>query len=73
MKFGTVAGPEQVAAMGRVLEAYCEHTGITSHIERQNVAARILALYELGVADEDELLAALMLPPQAKGRKAFLG
>jgi hypothetical protein len=69
MKFRTVAGPEQVATMGRVLDAYCEHAGITSQIERENVAARVLALYEMGVAEEDELLAALILPPRRKRGK----
>ena len=69
MKIRTVAGPEQVAAMGRVLDAYCKHAGITGQVERENVAARILALCEIGVADEDELLAALILPRRRKGGK----
>lgn len=64
MKFGAVAGPEHVAVMGRVLDTYCRHTGITNKIERENVAARIIALYEIGVVCEEELLAALILPPQ---------
>ena len=68
MKIRTVAGPDEVAAMGRVLDAYCKHAGITGQVERENVAARILALYERGAAQEDELLAALM-PPRRKGGK----
>ena len=64
MKFGAVAGPEQVAAMGCVVDAYCKQTGITSQVERENIAAKILVLYEMGVDSEDELLAALILPPQ---------
>ena len=69
MKIRTVAGPDEVAAMGRVLDAYCKHAGITGQVERENVTARILALYERGAAQEDELLAALMLPPRRKGGK----
>ena len=37
MKFGTIASPEQVAAMARVLDAYCKQAGITSQVERENI------------------------------------
>lgn len=44
MKFGAVAGPEYVAVMGRVLDTYCRQAGVTSKVECENVAARIIAL-----------------------------
>jgi hypothetical protein len=59
MRFGTVTGPEQIEAMSRVLEAYCMQAGITDESEREDVAARIVSLHEIGVSGEDELLAAL--------------
>ena len=68
MRFGAVARPEEVAVMARVLDSYCNQAGITSQVERENVAAQILALYEMGVSEEDELLAALILPPQGDDR-----
>ena len=67
MKFGTIASPEQVAAMARVLDAYCKQAGITSQVERENLAAQIMALFEIGVCEEDELLAALIPPPPQPG------
>jgi hypothetical protein len=66
MKFGTVAGPRQLAVMERVLIAYCKQAGIESQVERENVAAQIVALFEIGISEEDELLEALILPFAAK-------
>ena len=66
MKLGFIASPEQVTMMARVLEAYCTQAGNTDRVERENVAARILALYKIGVCKEDELLTALALPPLRK-------
>jgi hypothetical protein len=62
VKFGATANPGQIAAMARVLDAYCNHAGITSDAEREAIGAQIVALFELGLKREDELMAALILP-----------
>jgi hypothetical protein len=62
VKFGATANPDQIKVMVRVLEAYCNHAGITSEAEREAIGAQIVALFELGLKREDELMAALILP-----------
>ena len=69
MKFGTVAGPDQVATMARALDAYWKQGGIMSQTERENIAAKSVALYDLGIAGEDEILAALTMPAAADHRQ----
>ena len=59
MKVSTDARPYQVAMMARVLGAFCKQRGIVNQVDRDKVAARIVALYELGVTQEDDLLAQL--------------
>ena len=59
MKVSADARPYQVAMMARVLGAFCKQHGIVDQVDRDKVAARIVALYELGVTREDELLAQL--------------
>ena len=64
MKFGTVAGPHEVAMMAHVVAAHCRHAGITpGTVEHENIAAAIFGLYEMGFRGESELLAALIAPP----------
>jgi hypothetical protein len=64
MKFGTVANPQQVAAMANVVDAYCRQAGIEPEApEREQIAAKIVALFETGIRSQNDLLAALILPP----------
>lgn len=70
MKFGTVAGPHQVAILAHVVDAHCRHAGITpGTIEHENIATAIVGLYEMGFRSESELLAALIAPPVPGGAK----
>jgi hypothetical protein len=69
MKFGCVASPEELAVMEHVLNAYCIKTGVTNELEREYVAAGIVALYELGLTTEADLVRAL---GPAQGRRADL-
>ena len=66
MKFGTVANPYQVAAMANVVDAYCRQAGIEPEApEREQIAAKVVALFETGVRSQNDLLAALILPPSS--------
>lgn len=58
MPYG-VASPKQVELMARVLAAYCEQHTIPVGPEREALAERILAAFNLGHRTEDELTAAL--------------
>jgi hypothetical protein len=63
MKVGTVANPQQIAAMANVIDRYCKHVGIARESpEEQQVAALVLALHEAGVRSENDLLRALIVP-----------
>ena len=66
MGSGVVAGPETVEMMARVLDAYCSHAGVVSHIEREHIAVVVLALYETGIETEDGLLAELLKEPRSR-------
>lgn len=64
MRFGFTAGPQQVAAMTRVLDTYCRHARIQPGTpEQDNIAEKIVALYEIGLRSEHELANALIMPP----------
>lgn len=64
MKFGSVANPQQVATMANVINAYCRRTGIEPGTrEEEEIATKIVALHEIGVRGQNDLLAALILPP----------
>lgn len=63
MKFGSTANPQQLAAMGHVVDAYCRHLGIDHGTpEEEHIASLVLALHEVGVRGENELLRALIVP-----------
>lgn len=69
MKFGTTANPQEVATMARVTETLCRHAGIeVGTPEHENIAGNILALHEIGVRNERDLLAAVILPQVATAR-----
>jgi hypothetical protein len=66
MRFCTMANPEQLKAMCNAVAAYCKHAGIKPGTrEEEKVASLVLALHDVGVRGEDELLRAL-LPPDGK-------
>ena len=63
MRFGTIANSLQVEAMGHVVDRYCRHIGIDPGIpEAEHIASLVLALHEIGVRGENELLKALIVP-----------
>lgn len=64
LKFGSVANPQQVATMANVINAYCRQTGIEPGTqEEEEIATKIVALHDIGVRGQNDLLAALILPP----------
>jgi hypothetical protein len=63
MKFGTVANPQQVAAMASVIDAYCRQAGIAPGKDQEDIAAKVFALHAIGVRNQNDLIAALILPP----------
>jgi len=68
MKFGTVANPQQLAAMANVVDAYCRQAGFEPDApEREQIAAKVVALFESGVRSQNDLLAALIVPPCSGG------
>ena len=63
MKFGSTANPQQVEAMGHVVAAYCKHVGVDPGTpEEEHIASLVLALHEVGVRGENELLRAMIVP-----------
>jgi hypothetical protein len=63
MKFGTSANPEQVEAMAHVVAAHCKHIGVEPGTpEEEHIATLVVALHEVGVRGESELLRALIAP-----------
>jgi hypothetical protein len=64
MQFGTIANPQQLSTLRGVVAAYCRHTGIEAGTpEAEAVASKVVALHEIGVRGQNDLLAALILPP----------
>ena len=71
MTFGLTADPQQLATMERVVTAYCKQARIAREtVECENIAATVLALFNLGITDENELLAALISTPYRCAKKA---
>ena len=63
MKFGATAIPQQIDAMSRVVFAHCRHIGIAPGTpEEEHIASLVLALHEVGVRGENDLLRALIAP-----------
>jgi len=54
-----VASAKQLAMMARVLDTYCGTYHVTDSIQREDAAAVILELFNLGSRDEEALLAEL--------------
>jgi hypothetical protein len=60
--------------MGRVLAVYCKQAGIDPETQDgERIASVILALHEIGVRDENELLKALIIPKHRLPRGAHWG
>jgi hypothetical protein len=69
MKFGTTATPQQVATMANVAEKLCKHAGFgIGTPEHAHIAEKVLALHEIGLRNERDLIAAVILPPVATQR-----
>ncbi len=60
MKHNGTASPRQLSMLAKVLDDYCKRAGIPQDSqERELIAAAIIALYESGIANEEDLAAAL--------------
>jgi hypothetical protein len=71
MKFGPTANSQQVDAMSHVVARYCHHIGIDPGTpEAEHVAGAVLALHEVGIRGENELLKALVVPKEKLPREA---
>jgi len=67
MYFGTIVNPQQLATLKTVVTAYCRHAGIVPGTpEAEEVASKVVALHEIGVRGQNDLLAALILPPTTR-------
>lgn len=67
MQFGTIVNPQQLSTLKSVVTAYCRHTGIVAGTpEEEEVASKVVALHEIGVRGQNDLLAALILPPTTR-------
>jgi hypothetical protein len=60
MPFRGAASPEQLAVLTSVLDDHCRKIGLTEdHPEREALAHRVMALFNNGVLDLDDLKQAL--------------
>lgn len=74
MRYGTTADAMQVAAMAHAVAAYCKQAGIAAGTpEETHIAGLVLALHEVGVRSEAELLKALIVPKSRLPRGAHWG
>lgn len=51
--------PATVRFLATVVERHCKTHGIVRDADRENVAARAIGIYRLGIREEDQLLQAL--------------
>ncbi len=74
MRFGATANNQQVDAMAHVVDRYCRHMGIERGTpEAEHVASLVLALHEIGVRGESDLLKSLNVPRARLPRGAHWG
>lgn len=74
MKYGITANSRQVGAMAHAVDHYCKRLGIKrGSREAERVASIVLALHEVGVRDESELMKALIVPKSRLPRGAHWG
>ena len=74
MRYGATANSLEVKAMGHVVDVYCQRMGIKyGTLEAERVASLVLALHEVGVRTETELLKSLIVPKSRLPRGAHWG
>jgi hypothetical protein len=54
-----IATPAQLVTLSEILEAYCALRGVVSAVERDDIAASILQLFDRGVSSANEMTRAL--------------
>lgn len=59
MPFIGIADPETVTRLRDVVQRYCRDNDITDEQEREQVAFRVVALFNGGMTDRDDLLKTL--------------
>lgn len=59
MPFIGIADPETVTRLRDVVQRYCRDNDITDDQEREQVAFRVVALFNGGMTDTDDLLKTL--------------
>ena len=60
MPFEGIANPEQLAVLTRVLDDHCRNIGLAEdHPEREALAHRVMALFNNGILDIEDLKQAL--------------
>jgi hypothetical protein len=55
MSWTGIASPTELAMLTDVVSAHCRKYGITADPEREAVAERVMAMFQLGVEDPREL------------------
>ena len=50
-----IAHPAELAILAKALDDYCAKHGVTQATERENIAARVLQLFDKGVIDPAKL------------------
>ena len=62
MKGHGIASSAELAALTKILDDYCQQTGIAgSHPEREHLARRLMALFSDGIEKPDDIKMALDL------------
>ena len=59
MPFTGIADPETVSRLRDVVAQHCRNNHITDDLEREQVAFRVVALFNGGMADMDDLMKTL--------------
>jgi hypothetical protein len=60
LPFKGIANPEQLAVLTRVLDDHCRNIGLAEdHPERETLAHRVMALFNNGILDIEDLKQAL--------------
>ncbi len=59
MPFSMIFQPSQVKILRKALDEHCQARGITRNDDREEVAARLIQLYDSGVTAVEDLLDSL--------------
>lgn len=57
-----VADSSQLSVLAKVLEEHCSANGLTSALDRETVAQRLIVMFGQGIESESELIAGLDVP-----------